>query len=574
MTDPGPPARGASHADARAFILAFAAHAGRGGVGAVALVAAGALLEGVGLALLVPIIGLILAPDETGGWVAGLIGGDATGRLTLLLVGFLGVMILRALVLRWRDLALFELQNRFTLRLRSNLVGALAEAPWERLARVEHARVTSLLMADIGRIGSAAHFLVQSAVSVAMLAIQLLVALALAPLFALFALGGLAAATILVRRASPNSAVLGRRIVEANRGLMGSASGFLGGLKASAAQGASARFADEFDAAQRGAAAEQRRFMRSQTNSRTLLSIATALAAAGVVAGGVLAGVSAPVLIALIVIFARMAPLAIQLQQGAQQLIYNGASYAAVCAAEAELRTDAPVAETAEPPPPGAILLERVTYRHGVGGGGVSGVTLRIEPGEIIGVAGPSGGGKTTLIDLISGLLAPQSGTITVGGVPLARSGWGATVGYVPQDGFLFHDSVRRNLSWGDPGCDDAAIHRALDVADATALVARMPRGLDTIVGERGALLSGGERQRLSIARAVLGERRLLILDEATAALDPASEATILAGLTALTPRPVILIVAHRAETLARCPRVIRVESGVVREEPVAAPVR
>ena len=132
----------------------------------------------------------------------------------------------------------------------------------------------------------------------------------------------------------------------------------------------------------------------------------------------------------------------------------------------------------------------------------------------------------------------------------------------MPQDAFLFHDSVRRNLSWGDATVTDDDLMAALRVAGAEERVARMEHGLDTIIGERGGLLSGGERQRLAIARAILRRPRLLILDEATAALDPASEAAILDRLAALDPRPAILIVAHRIETLSRCPRVIRVEGG------------
>lgn len=556
-----PPSAASVGRQAIAFAASLVRQAGRSGAVAVFWVAAGAVLEGLGLALLVPLIGLIVAPGDALAWLPGWLGSDPTSRLAALVAVFVAVMVVRALVLRKRDMTLFDVQTAYTLDLRGKVVNTLASAPWERLAGVEHARITSLLTSDIGRIGVAAHFMAQSLVAVAMIVIQLVVALALAPLFAIAALGGLALLALLVNRRSGNSAALGARMVDKNRALMGSSTSFLSGLKASAAQDASLGFASEFDSAQRAAAGEQRGFMVAQSTARTWFGIGTAFAAAGVLTGGVLLQVPPTTLVVLALIFSRMAPLAMQLQQSSQQLLHLGASYGAVQAALTELGNAHDARAGAVALPPGPIVLDSVSYRH-PSGAGLADLSLEIAQGELVGIAGPSGGGKTTLIDLISGLLVPQSGMVTVGGVALPPGGWGAAIGYVPQDAFLFHDSVRRNLDWGDTAIDDAMLMEALTIAGAAERVAAMPRGLDTIIGERGALLSGGERQRLAVARAILRRPRLLVLDEATAALDPASEAAVLDRLAALEPRPTILIVAHRMETLSRCPRVIRVEGG------------
>ncbi|MEG3181229.1 ABC transporter ATP-binding protein [Sphingomonas sp. LT1P40] len=537
------------------LVTDFARHAGGRGVQAACLVAAGAVLEGAGLALLVPLVTAIVVPADSALAGSGL-GFQFGLTLPRLLALFVAVMAVRALMLRWRDLALFDLQARFVESLRTRVIAALAGASWELLVRLDHARVTSMIASDIPRLSTATHYLVQGSVAAAMVTIQLTLAFVLAPRFAAVAVAALVAGGVAWRLARPGTAALGQQLVRANHALLGSAGAFIGGLKAAAAQRASGRFAAEFDDVQRNLTREQRRFTVQQADARTLMAMASALAGVAVIGGGVAAGLAPAVLIALAVIFARMAPLVQQLQQATQQLVYNAPAYDAVRGIEAEFG-DLQPSDRSDPEPVNAvgdIDLVDVTYRH-PGGGGVETLSIHIGAGECVGVAGPSGGGKTTLIDLVAGLLEPQHGTVHA---PRAA------LGYLPQDAFLFHDSVRRNVSWGDPAFDDAAILEALRIAGADGVVARLAQGLDTIVGERGALLSGGERQRLAIARALLRRPSLLILDEATGAIDPAGEAALLARLKALTPRPTILLVAHRAESLAHCDRVIRVEGGAI----------
>ncbi|MES2033616.1 MAG: ATP-binding cassette domain-containing protein, partial [Pseudomonadota bacterium] len=209
---------------------------------------------------------------------------------------------------------------------------------------------------------------------------------------------------------------------------------------------------------------------------------------------------------------------------------------------------------------------------------GVSGLTLDLAVGETVGVAGASGAGKTTFADLLAGLVSPQSGRIAIGGQPLTDqtvTRWRDQVAYVSQDPVLFNDTVRHNLLWANPAATDAALTAAMAVAGADRVVARLPLGLDTIVGENGALISGGERQRLALARALLRAPSILILDEATSAIDIASEHDILIRLGALAPKPTIVLIAHRAESLALCDRVLTMANGrVVRDENRDAPQR
>jgi ATP-binding cassette subfamily C protein len=174
--------------------------------------------------------------------------------------------------------------------------------------------------------------------------------------------------------------------------------------------------------------------------------------------------------------------------------------------------------------------------------------------GEWLALVGVSGAGKTTFVDLVAGLLQPQSGSIEVDGRQLAPmvNQWQAGIAYVGQDSAVFNDSIRGNLLPPE-ACEDASLWQALDAVGLADRVRLLPAGLDEQIGDRGSLLSGGERQRLVIARALLRKPTLLILDEATAALDAESEAEVIGRLRALEPRPAALVIAHRESTLAHC---------------------
>ncbi len=192
-------------------------------------------------------------------------------------------------------------------------------------------------------------------------------------------------------------------------------------------------------------------------------------------------------------------------------------------------------------------------------------VTFTVPAGRTVALVGPTGAGKSTIASLATRLLDPDAGAITLDGVALPELSAAAltrSVALVPQVAFGFDDTVRANVSLDRPGIDDAAVWRALRLAQADGFVAALPEGLATMVGERGTSLSGGQRQRLTLARALAGEPRLLILDDATSAVDPRVEAAILAGLRG--GGTTILVVAYRRATIALADEVVYLEHGRV----------
>jgi ATP-binding cassette subfamily C protein len=193
------------------------------------------------------------------------------------------------------------------------------------------------------------------------------------------------------------------------------------------------------------------------------------------------------------------------------------------------------------------------------------GLALEIPAVRITAIIGASGVGKTTLLDLVTGLMSPDTGVVRIDGVDLAdldRPHWRRQIGYVPQDLPMLHDTVRRNVTLGDPDLDDAAVESALRDAGAWEFVMAQPSGLDASVGERGALLSGGQRQRIAIARALVHRPRLLILDEATAALDAENESAIWRTIAALRGRATVVAISHQPALGAIADRIYRLRDG------------
>lgn len=194
---------------------------------------------------------------------------------------------------------------------------------------------------------------------------------------------------------------------------------------------------------------------------------------------------------------------------------------------------------------------------------------LRVNPGETIALVGPSGAGKSTLISLVIGFLRPSKGQIYLDGQAmndLDLRTYRQFVSVVAQETLLFEGTVRDNILYGLGDVSPARLRSAIRDANAEAFIAQLPYGLDTLIGENGAKLSGGQRQRLAIARALVRDPKVLVLDEATAALDTASEALIQEALERLMQNRTTFVVAHRLSTIRNADRIVVMDQGRIVE--------
>jgi ABC-type multidrug transport system fused ATPase/permease subunit len=216
---------------------------------------------------------------------------------------------------------------------------------------------------------------------------------------------------------------------------------------------------------------------------------------------------------------------------------------------------------------PAAVCFDDVTFRYSEGPEVLHGVTFEVPAGRTVALVGPTGSGKSTIAALTARLVDPTSGQVRIDGADLtglSHAAVAGTVALVPQIPFVFDDSVRGNVALGRDGVDDDEVWRALRQAQADGFIQALPHGLDTEVGERGTSLSGGQRQRLTLARALAGRPRLLVLDDATSAVDPRVEAAILAALRGRDAGASILVVAYRRATIALADEVVYLEHGRV----------
>ncbi|MCF7985130.1 MAG: thiol reductant ABC exporter subunit CydD [Thiohalocapsa sp.] len=255
---------------------------------------------------------------------------------------------------------------------------------------------------------------------------------------------------------------------------------------------------------------------------------------------------------------------------------YHGRMEAVAAAERLVAVLDAPVAPSPDEPvvlkPEGPIgvRFDDVRFSYEAGRSALAGASFDIAPGERVALVGPSGAGKTTVASLLLGFLRPDGGSILVDGADLARldiDAWRRNLAWLPQSPRLFQGTLGDNIRLGAPNAPLDAVRRAAEQAHAAEFIDRLPLGYDTPVGERGVGLSGGQIQRIALARAFLRDARLVLLDEATANLDPASEALVQQALDRLADGRTMLVIAHRLATVRSADRILVLDGGHIVEQ-------
>lgn len=550
-------------------------------IAVLALIVGMPLVDGLLIALLGPTLeaaGLDLGGQGAAGHYAKLL--DAVFAraglhpgLSALLAFYVVLMVARSLLDRYRSVSTWAVQQRVEDALRQRLYHAIVNAGWPTLARARFADLSHALTAELERVNGAASAGILLAAEIMSAAIYLAIAFAMSPAMTLMMVG-LGAITALLLRGRMKA--IYRRGVElashTNR-LYGAVSEHLGSLKTAKTYGAQERNFEIFAAISGRIAATNVAFAREQAVATSWFELGGAAMLIPILYIAVhylrIPGVE---LLVLLVLFRMLMPRFQAAIRNYGNFINFIPSFANVIALERRYLDAAEPASAIIDAPTlrREIRLEDVSFSYDDDASeAVRDVSLAIPAGRITAIIGSSGAGKSTLADLVMGLIAPSRGRVTIDGVMLtaaAAPGWRERIGYVASETSLFHLSIKENLRWARPDAKEAELWRALEQAAAAEFVRALPQQLETIVGERGILLSQGERQRLALARAMLRQPGILILDEATNSLDSDNEARVLRALEAQRGELTVLMIAHRLSTIRWADLIHVMENGALVE--------
>ena len=534
--------------------------------------------EGLGLLLLVPLLQLvgvdghaIVDPGGIGAVLTRILASiGLRPTLGVVLAIYVGLVVGQSVLQRWNTMLSAAVRQQAEAMLRMRLYRAIGRAQWLFVARNRLADFAHVLTSELDRVGTAAHDLIDLSVVTLVAIVYIVVALYVSPAAtALVLLCGGALALILRGRVA-DSHQLGGEQSASRAHLHRAITEHLGSMKIAKSYGAVDRHDEVF-----GRLTEQVQHVNLRTiagyarlRQETIVGSAVVLAMIVYVARQLLALPTAHLLV-LLFLFARLMPRLTGLFERAQTFATVLPAFRAFDDLESQCLASAEPADGAARPIAfdREIRFDRVSFSYSANpeAPALTDISLRIPAGSMTAIVGASGAGKSTIADLLLGLIVPSRGSVLIDAEVLDSSrvsAWRGQIGYVNQETFLFHDTVRANLLWARPGASEHELQHVLRLAAADEFVERLPAGLETIMGDRGVLVSGGERQRLALARALLRQPRLLILDEATNALDSDNEGRIRHAIDGLRHRMTIVLITHRLSTVKAADRIYVLDQG------------
>lgn len=531
------------------------------------------LVGGASLLLLVPIVNSVANPTSTIN--VPLLGtvGLTSLPLWLLLAIFVLLVVFQAGLSRTSTLNSAVLQQRLVDNLRQQAFEAILAARWSFVLSLRRSDIVQVVTIGAMRSGMAFQQLMSAAVAFILSIATAIVALIVSPAVAALSITAVIIVAIIQGTSVKPAYRLGRLFSDRSRHLQSVITDSMDSLRLVRAHDASAIWADRLSEAFTDAREAQLANTQRQSTITAVSSVGMAVAASLLVLISVSLDVAPASIVVILVLIARLNGQVQGLVSTLGQLsnalpaVRDMSDLIDDAHAAVEVPDGATTTRTTLGSDPSVPMLEfrDVTFHYAGTDSGLTSLSLVVPRGDITALTGPSGAGKSTAADLALGLLAPQSGQVLVDGAPLSAGDlvwWRHHIAYVPQETVLVPGTVRENLSWSvSRPVSDEECWTALD--RAAAVFARgLPLGLDTELGDRGLRLSGGERQRIAIARALLREPALLVLDEATSSLDDATESAVLGMMTSLAPAVTVLVVAHRQSTIDAADHVVRLVAG------------
>jgi ATP-binding cassette subfamily C protein len=536
--------------------------------------------SGVSLIMLVPLLG-VAGLDVGGGSVGELAGlvGRAMAAIGLsvsvptVITAYLGIVTLSAALSHAHAVRSAQLRQGFVFAQRVRLYEAITRVRWGSYVLRQGSSFLHVLTQELDRVSGAVSVLLSLVVKVVMAAVYVGLAVFVSPAATLLVVSSGGALVFLLRGKTRLARDRGEAVSSAYETMYGVISEHLMGLRVTKSHGTEAAQIERFRQRTQIVADAKTDMVRNQAGLSFWLQTGSAAIMAGAF-GMALLVFELPLanILLLLFLFARLVPMLTGLQNQVQ-LAFN--LLPAVDRVESMLtwltqRAETTGSDADVPSLVRGLRLEGVAfaYEGQVDEAVLHDVDIDVPAGRTAAIVGPSGGGKSTVADLVVGLLTPDKGRVLVDGVPLegGRVGaWRRRIGYVNQDTFLFNDTIRANLLLVRPEATEADLRDALRAASAL-FVEALPEGLNTVVGDRGVRLSGGERQRIALARAILRKPALLVLDEATSALDPENERVIQEAIAGMAGRQTILLIAHRLASVRGADVIYVMEHGRVAE--------